>query len=125
MIALRTEKQQFRQERMQQILISAMLQSQQVWLPELTQPLKYVDLLKLESYSRKWIAHCLETERKSLRSAAASGQSQLLLIGPEGDFSPEEIEQAIHSGFVPVTLGNTRLRTETAGVVGATLLCIN
>jgi 16S rRNA (uracil1498-N3)-methyltransferase len=125
MIAHRTEKQQFRQERMQQILISAMLQSQQVWLPELTQPLKYVDLLKLESYSHKWIAHCLETERKSLRSAAASGQSQLLLIGPEGDFSPEEIEQAIHSGFVPVTLGNTRLRTETAGVVGATLLCIN
>lgn len=123
-IAHRTEKQQFRQERMQQILISAMLQSQQAWIPELTQPLRYNDLLQLDGCKRKWIAHCLETERISLRSAAVHGDSQLLLIGPEGDFTPEEIELAMQSGFVPVTLGNTRLRTETAGVVGATLLCI-
>jgi 16S rRNA (uracil1498-N3)-methyltransferase len=109
---------------MQQILISAMLQSQQAWIPELTQPYRYNDLLQLNSYNRKWIAHCLETERISLRSGAKPSEIQLLLIGPEGDFTPEEIEQAIQSDFVPVTLGNTRLRTETAGVVGATLLCI-
>lgn len=124
LIAHRTEKQQFRQERMQQILISAMLQSQQAWIPELTQPVRYTDLLQQHDYRRKWIAHCLEAERISLRSSAVTGESQLLLIGPEGDFTPEEIELAIQSGFVPVTLGNTRLRTETAGVVGATLLCI-
>lgn len=125
LLAHRTEKQTFRQDRMQQILISAMLQSQQAWLPELTAPMRFTDLIQQQGYSRRWIAHCLETDRQSLRVAAVPGEEQLLLIGPEGDFAPEEIEQAIATGFSPVTLGNNRLRTETAGVVGATLLCIS
>ncbi len=124
LIAQRTEKQQFRQERMQQILISALLQSQQTWLPELTSAVKLEELLKEKSYSRKWVAHCLESEKQSLREIAATDQNQLLLIGPEGDFTPAEIDSALAAGFKPVTLGDTRLRTETAGIVGATLLCV-
>lgn len=125
LIAQRTEKQQFRHDRMQQILISALLQSQQVWLPELTQPVRFADLMKQQNYSQKWIAHCLDSDRKSLRNQTTTGANQLLLIGPEGDFTPQEIEQALQEGFEAVTLGETRLRTETAGLVGASLLCIS
>lgn len=125
LLAQRTEKQQFRHERMQQILISALLQSQQVWLPELSQPVRFADLIKEDSYSQKWIAHCLDTGRVSLRDQAGAGSNQLLLIGPEGDFTPQEIQLAMEAGFEPVTLGDTRLRTETAGLVGATLLCVS
>ncbi|WP_290795529.1 RsmE family RNA methyltransferase [Flavihumibacter sp. UBA7668] len=125
LIAQRTEKQQFRHDRMQQILISALMQSQQAWLPELIQPVRFADLIKQENYSQKWIAHCLDTERKSLRTQIGAGNNQLLLIGPEGDFTPQEIELALQAGFEAVTLGDTRLRTETAGLVGATLLCVS
>lgn len=121
----RTEKQHFRFDRMQQILVSAMLQSQQVWLPVLHEPLAFSNLVKEEGFAHKWIAHCLETDRRSLRKQEPAGGRQVLLIGPEGDFTQEEIELAISNGYVPVTLGDTRLRTETAGLVGATLLCIS
>ena len=77
----------------------------------------------------RYIAHCLEAPRptSSLAEWRKHGDEQgpqLILIGPEGDFSPKEIEAALKEGFLPVTLGNNRLRTETAGVVAATLLCI-
>lgn len=121
----RTEKQHFRYERMQQILVSALLQSQQVWLPLLREPQAFNSLVQQPGYDQKWIAHCLETDRRSLRLQGPAIGNQVLLIGPEGDFTPEEIELAISKGYVPVTLGNTRLRTETAGLVGATLLCIS
>lgn len=121
----RTEKQHFRYDRMQQILVSAMLQSQQVWLPVLQEPQGFTALVQQSGFDQKWIAHCLETDRRSLRLQGPATGKQVLLIGPEGDFTPEEIELAISNGYVPVTLGNTRLRTETAGLVGATLLCIS
>jgi 16S rRNA (uracil1498-N3)-methyltransferase len=124
MICQRTEKQHFRFERMQQILISAMLQSEQVWLPVLEEPTAFDILVSSAQQSHKWIAHCLETERRSLRAEGPATGEQLLMIGPEGDFTPSEIELAINRGFVPVVLGETRLRTETAGMVGASLLCI-
>lgn len=123
-ICQRTEKLHFRFERMQQILVSAMLQSQQVWLPELHEPRPFKSVTELGAYNGKWIAHCLPEERKSLRAVERSGGGQLLLIGPEGDFTADEIQAALAAGFVPVMLGETRLRTETAGMVGATLLCI-
>lgn len=125
LLAQRTEKQQFRHDRMHQILISALLQSQQAWLPVLHQPMRLPDVFRLQEYTHKWLAHCLDTERVSLRNSVRTGNSQILLIGPEGDFTPEEIDQAIKAGYQPVTLGTTRLRTETAGLVGATLLCIS
>jgi len=63
------------------------------------------------------IAHCEETDKKTLKSVLAANQSVTLLIGPEGDFSEKEIDLAIEKQFIPVSLGNTRLRTETAAIV--------
>jgi 16S rRNA (uracil1498-N3)-methyltransferase len=124
-ICQRTEKLHFRFERMHQILVSAMLQSQQVWLPELHEPKTFKSVIELSSYTGKWIAHCLPEERKSLRAAERSGGGQILLIGPEGDFTASEIDAARKAGYKAVILGDTRLRTETAGMVGAALLCIS
>lgn len=122
----RTEKEKFRFERLQGITVSAMLQSQQCWLPVLHQPVAY-DLLfrneEVASASAKLIAHCREDEKRELATIEA-GNDPLILIGPEGDFSEKEIDLALGSHFLPVTLGNTRLRTETAGVAAASLLCL-
>lgn len=120
----RTEKQHFRQDRMHQILVSAMLQSQQVWLPELQELTPFSAVLSHDAYDRRWIAHCLPENRQALAAQHDTSNRQLLLIGPEGDFTRDEIHQALQQGFEAVTLGNNRLRTETAGIVGATLLCI-
>jgi 16S rRNA (uracil1498-N3)-methyltransferase len=117
-----TERQHTRQDRLQSILISALLQSQQSWLPVLREPALFTQFIASAHYDRRLIAHCLEVPRPNL--AAAPTPTQLILIGPEGDFSPKEVEAAIIKEFVPVTLGANRLRTETAGVVAATLLCI-
>jgi 16S rRNA (uracil1498-N3)-methyltransferase len=121
----RTEKQKFRFDRMNQICISAMLQSQQVWLPELHEPVRSGDLMMRQfENSQKFIAHCRENERHSLHHQIAKSSNQLILIGPEGDFSSDEIILALENNFIPVTLGETRLRTETAGVVAAVLLVL-
>jgi 16S rRNA (uracil1498-N3)-methyltransferase len=123
LLCSRTEKEKFRLDRMQNILISAMLQSQQCWLPILHEPTDYKKLMDA-AYNNKYIAHCLLEQRTSLKDLAKTNESSLILIGPEGDFTPEEIKLALDNNFSPVMLGNTRLRTETAGVVAATLLSI-
>lgn len=118
----RTEREKFRHDRMKNILISAMLQSQQVWLPILNEPQNLSAVIKRSSQQNKYIAHCAENEKKAL-GKEVMGQSSIILIGPEGDFTKEEIECASKNNFIPVSLGYTRLRTETAGVVAAALLC--
>ncbi|MGZ3924306.1 MAG: RsmE family RNA methyltransferase [Flavisolibacter sp.] len=120
----RTAKEKFRHDRMQNILISAMLQSQQCWLPVLHELTTFKKAIEL-SYDKRYIAHCEESNRQSLsiQQTIRSG-SQLILIGPEGDFTHEEIELALQNNFTPVSLGHTRLRTETAGIVACTLLSL-
>src|SRR5688572_5264258 len=124
LICERTEKQKFRYERMKGICISAMLQSQQCWLPELHEPVLFGDLvMRRFDDHRKMIAHCLEENKEALADLQISKLSnQLIVIGPEGDFTKKEIELALQNNFIPVSLGKTRLRTETAGVVAATML---
>jgi len=125
LICKRTEKQKFRQDRMEQICISAMLQSQQCWLPVLHEPIAFEKFIEQDFSSiNKMIAHCEDSEKKGIRDweSGIGRSSHLILIGPEGDFSHEEIGSAINKGFQPVSLGQTRLRTETAGIVAATLL---
>jgi 16S rRNA (uracil1498-N3)-methyltransferase len=121
----RTERTHFRYERMNSILISAMLQSQQTWLPVLHHLVKLDDLvISRFDNGLKFIAHCEEEKKQSIINYQITKSSnKLILIGPEGDFSKCEIELALQNYFIPVTLGNTRLRSETAGVVAATLLC--
>ena len=124
LICERTEKQKFRFDRMKGICLSAMLQSQQCWLPELHEPVLYSDLvMKRFDEHRKMIAHCLEENKEELAGLQISKLSNpLIVIGPEGDFTKNEIELALQNNFIPVSLGKTRLRTETAGIVAATLL---
>ncbi len=125
----RTEKQHLRLERLKTILISAMLQSQQAWLPILKEPIKFNVFVKENIYQNKFIAHCEEQSKKSLKEIISQSTNQIksqsnILIGPEGDFSSKEIAFAKENNFMPVSLGNTRLRTETAALVAATLLCL-
>jgi 16S rRNA (uracil1498-N3)-methyltransferase len=122
LICDRTEKEKFRYDRLKTIMISAMLQSQQCWLPQLHQPTKFNQILDF-NFEQKFIAHCEEKEKKGLTGdIIKENSSRIILIGPEGDFSPDEIDEALSRDFIPVTLGDTRLRTETAGMVAAVLL---
>jgi 16S rRNA (uracil1498-N3)-methyltransferase len=101
-----------------------MLQSQQTWLPVLHEPVKFDNLVisQFDNY-KKFIAHCENEESKMpLNHQIIQSSNHLILIGPEGDFTKEEIELALKNNFTQVSLGKTRLRTETAGVVAATLL---
>ncbi len=122
LICSRTEKMHFKKERTRSILISAMLQSQQAWLPRLNEPRKFSEILKNEDHGQKFIAHCIDEEKNELKDTVQKDTSKIILIGPEGDFTEEEIQAAIQQNYVPVSLGDTRLRTETAGVVAAALL---
>jgi 16S rRNA (uracil1498-N3)-methyltransferase len=123
LICQRTEKQHLRMDRLQGILVSAMLQSQQCHLPLLHEPTPFAKLLSNDSIPKdRYIAHCLQDgERRSFRQMVQSTESSIILIGPEGDFTSAEIQQSLIAGFTPVTLGEQRLRTETAGVVAAVL----
>jgi 16S rRNA (uracil1498-N3)-methyltransferase len=123
LICRRTEKESFRFERMNNILISAMLQSKQVWLPQLHQPKKFNVFINESFEAIKLIAHCKEENKSSINTLHLKNKNVLMLIGPEGDFSQQEIDDALKNNFIPVSLGNTRLRSETAGIVAATLLC--
>jgi 16S rRNA (uracil1498-N3)-methyltransferase len=126
LICERTEKEKFRQDRMEGIIISAMLQSQQCWLPVLHKPIAYDLIFQQEEIihaSQKFIAHCIEDQKRNLSDLINETlSSQIILIGPEGDFTKEEVDLAIQNHFDAVSLGDTRLRAETAAVVAATLL---
>ena len=130
LICERTEKEKFRFERMQGILISAMLQSQQCWLPVMQEPVQFANTERWipktvgNENGINYIAHCLEGNKNLLSHSHISTSSHLLIcIGPEGDFTKDEIVKALQHNFIPVSLGETRLRTETAGMVAAVLLC--
>jgi 16S rRNA (uracil1498-N3)-methyltransferase len=84
-----------------------------------------MEVVDESEYEDQFIAHCLPGQKNSFREAANEDRSTIILIGPEGDFSPEEIETALEHHFKPVALGETRLRTETAGMVAAALLYVH
>ncbi|MFM2138775.1 MAG: hypothetical protein RJA57_1082 [Bacteroidota bacterium] len=120
----RTEKQQLRLERLQAICTSAMLQSQQCWLPVLREAQTFESVLARPEATQRFIAWCGPSAEKRHLSAYLPCQQGWILIGPEGDFTDQEFHAACEAGFLPVSLGDTRLRTETAGVVAAALLCL-
>jgi 16S rRNA (uracil1498-N3)-methyltransferase len=115
----RTEKQHYKKERFEQIIVSACLQSQQFHFPILHEPITFSELMGEQLPNDKFIAHCMEGEKIILSNTA---KDTILLIGPEGDFTAHEITAAIAQQFIPVSLGSTRLRTETAGIVGAVMM---
>ena len=122
LICSRTEKTHLKKERLQQIIVSAMLQSRQNWMPHLNEPVNFIDLITWKIPGVKLVAHCLDSDKRHVSFFAKNDQPKLMLIGPEGDFTEKEILMALENNFEPVNLGETRLRTETAGIVAAVLL---
>ncbi|MEG2102927.1 MAG: 16S rRNA (uracil(1498)-N(3))-methyltransferase [Flavobacterium sp.] len=113
----RSERKVINLERFEKIILSAMKQSNETFLPKLNDAVSFKEFIKQKNKGLQFIAHCEETDKKSLKGALKPNEDVTLLIGPEGDFSDKEIALAIENNFQPVTLGNTRLRTETAAVV--------
>ena len=93
-----------------------MKQSLQCYLPIINELTPFETFINQDFEGLKYIAHCEDTDRKSLKNQLQPKQDITILIGPEGDFSVKEIETALQHNFIPVTLGNTRLRTETAAI---------
>jgi 16S rRNA (uracil1498-N3)-methyltransferase len=121
LICERTIHERFKTERMENILQSAMLQSQQAWLPILTPPTKFNDFISAYNAPQQYIAHCEPGQKISIKELTPSDNC-ILLIGPEGDFSPKEIEVALSLQYQAIHLGPTRLRTETAGIFALSVL---
>lgn len=116
-ICERSERKIIKEDRLNKVITSAVKQSLQAYHPVINPQIAFTDFLKKEYDSIKMIAHCIDEEtRQYINQVATPHQRYLILIGPEGDFSPKEIELALQSGFKPLTLGNTRLRTETAAL---------
>ena len=121
-----SERKVVKAERFNKIIQSAMKQSLQCYLPKLNDAISFKDYIKQDFTEQKFIAHCEETDRKSLKKESKSNQDVTILIGPEGDFSVKEITMAIQNKFIPVALGETRLRTETAAIAAChTIALIN
>lgn len=114
-----SERKVIKLERFEKKVQSALKQSLKAYLPKINTAISLKEFLKnqKENTHQKLIAHCEETQKKSLKSLIAPKSSTVLLIGPEGDFSVNEIELSLAANFKPVSLGNSRLRTETAAIV--------
>jgi 16S rRNA (uracil1498-N3)-methyltransferase len=113
----RSEKKFINEKRLNKVLISAMKQSLKANLPILNPIVKLKDFYKSNLSDQLFIAHCNESEKDFLISSIKPKENITILIGPEGDFSKNEVEEAIKIGFKPVSLGNTRFRAETAGII--------
>jgi 16S rRNA (uracil1498-N3)-methyltransferase len=111
----RTEKKTVNHERCNRIVESAMKQSIKAYHPVVHSLVRYDEFIEKAGDSIKMIASC-EGDRRLIRECYQPGQPVTILIGPEGDFTENEMAKAQHAGFIPITLGNSRLRTETAGV---------
>lgn len=111
-----SERKVIKLDRFEKILQSAMKQSLQCYLPTINELTPFNNFVNQDFEGQKYIAHCEDSDRKSLKNQLKPDQDIVILIGPEGDFSVKEIETALQHNFIPVTLGNTRLRTETAAI---------
>jgi 16S rRNA (uracil1498-N3)-methyltransferase len=111
-----SERKVIKTERFEKIIQSAMKQSLQCYLPLLNKPISFKAFINQEFTEQKFVAHCEDTDKKSLKSQVKPNEDYTILIGPEGDFSVKEIEIDLQHNYIPVTLGETRLRTETAAI---------
>ncbi|SBW00060.1 16S rRNA (uracil(1498)-N(3))-methyltransferase [uncultured Dysgonomonas sp.] len=112
-----SERKEIKAQRIEKILVSAMKQSQKALLPQLDDMQSFSKFIKQEFDGQKFIAHCYPQEKVLLKDIYKKSGNALILIGPEGDFSEEEVRMAIDNGFEPISLGESRLRTETAALV--------
>jgi len=113
-----SERTQVRSERLERVAIAALKQSQRYTLPPIYPVTTFRSLIERPFEGQRLIAHCYdEVEKVSLKQALQPGQDALICIGPEGDFSRDEVDLATESGMIGISLGSARLRTETAGLV--------
>jgi 16S rRNA (uracil1498-N3)-methyltransferase len=112
-----SERKTINPERFEKILVSAMKQSLKAYLPKLNNLVSFKELVTGNTAEDRFIAYCDDIQKTHLKDLVVKGKDTLILIGPEGDFSPEEVQMAMKNGFKVVTLGESRLRTETAGIV--------
>ena len=116
LICERSERKDLKVERLNKVITSAIKQSIKAYHPKLNEPQRFKDFIRQASGSYKYIAHCIETEKSTLKECIDVNSDYLVLIGPEGDFTPQEINDALKADFTPITLGSSRLRTETAAL---------
>ncbi|MBC7915510.1 MAG: 16S rRNA (uracil(1498)-N(3))-methyltransferase [Pyrinomonadaceae bacterium] len=114
-ICERSERKDIKTERLTKIITSAVKQSLKAFHPKLNEPASFKNFISTVT-TEKYIAHCINELKNTLESKISKNGAYTVLIGPEGDFSPAELETALKCGYIPVTLGNTRLRTETAAL---------
>jgi len=112
-----SERKKLKEERIVKTAISAMKQSLKATLPTVNTLTSFTSIVNQPFKGQKFIAHCYKNEKNALKEAYTEKENVLILIGPEGDFSEEEVALALANDFLPISLGNSRLRTETAGVV--------
>ena len=121
LLCQRSERDSLRLDRLEKILVSAMKQSLRAWLPKLNPPTRFQDFAKKTGEAQKCLAWCADEPLPHLKDALLIPQDTVIAIGPEGDFTPEEIQIALTNGFQGVSLGKARLRTETAGLLAVSI----
>lgn len=119
-----SERKVVKHERLFKVITSAVKQSLKAYHPILNEQTKFSDLVTAPFDGEKYIAHCNKGEKTHLKNLYKANQNALLLIGPEGDFSIEEVNLAKENGFQEITLGESRLRTETAGIVACNIISL-
>ncbi len=112
-----SERKIVKEDRLEKIIVSAAKQSVKAYFPKLNPTCTFDEFLKKHTEGNRFIAHCYDQDKKLLKNEVENVKNVIIIIGPEGDFSIEEVENAVNQGFVPVSLGVSRLRTETAAVV--------
>lgn len=117
-----SERKVIKTERIEKIVVSAMKQSLKARKPIVNEMTDFAKFMQRDFQGQKFIAHCYEGEKPLLKEVLKPGEDALVLIGPEGDFSPEEVQKAEALGFQPISLGKSRLRTETAALVAVYMM---
>ncbi len=112
----RSERKELKTDRLNKVITSAVKQSLKAYHPILNAPTKFKDFIGSANYSQQFIAHCIEGEKFALKDKIEVNSNYLVMIGPEGDFSPAEVKDALAAKFLPISLGTSRLRTETAAL---------
>ena len=126
LLCTHSERKVLKTDRLHKILVAAMKQSLKAQLPQLDELTPIKDVINEDFSGQRFIAYCDESlprdERKSLPQVYDPNKDAIVMIGPEGDFDPQEVEAALKAGFVPVTLGKSRLRTETAAMMAVAMM---
>lgn len=119
-----SERKNLKIDRVEKIVVSALKQSLKAWKPQIAELTDFKKFISKPFDGQKFICHCNPGDKPLLKSVCKADTPILVLVGPEGDFSPEEVALALENGFQAVSLGDTRLRTETAAFVAAHTVCL-